>query len=145
MSTTQSSAPPPAAAQPVAAVSETSLGWGGGGPSRGSVVFGLLIVLVVVLILCCYLRPRAPPLGARLARAGWVLYFTPTCGWCKKQLALFEGRRGRGLVAVKCVGKRKAAGGVCAGITGFPLWKNERTGVERSGFQNLESLRRMAM
>ena len=84
-------------------------------------------------------RPREPSLGDRLKGAGWVLYHTPGCGFCVRQLELLGGKDAR-VPMVNCEERRDQ----CAGVGSFPTWRNSKSGAQRVGYQDKRQLMEMA-
>ena len=116
--------------------------------SRSNLVTALMIVLLVIAIL--YLVMRCRGLGSALASRGWVLYTSPGCMFCEKQMAAL--RADKYPKHVVCVGGVAHGSGTmhdaqgpltCKGISAFPFWANEETGATRTGLQNRKQLRKM--
>jgi hypothetical protein len=113
-------------------------------------LMALLIVLVVIAILYLTMRTSAGVyLGDALASCGWVLYTTPGCIYCDKQLAIF----GRGSYPAQGVCMADPSGRMpdtpgpgmysCSKIPAFPFWVNTKTAATRTGLQDLSQLDQM--
>jgi len=120
-------------------------------PEMSSMKCGLVIVVVFLVILLFILYAPGPwnhndfehlknqSLAKKLSNAGWTFYSREGCGWCTKQFAEFSESDLKDLDVVKCTqGESK-----CAGISGFPTWKNKKTGEVSSGYKSKEKLMTM--
>ncbi|MDE2100338.1 MAG: hypothetical protein KGL39_24010 [Patescibacteria group bacterium] len=129
-------------------------------PSRsGTLLRGLLIAAAIVLLLIILLNvpvmsclkgiaARAKSnfdgggedleaLRKDLAHAGWHLFTMPGCGFCEQQMDVLGGEYVEGYYH-EC--GQDAVDIDCAGIDGFPHWKNE-DGRTRTGLLSLEKLK----
>lgn len=77
---------------------------------------------------------RRRSLSERLSAAGWRLYYSPSCGACKMQMAELELHGGlRGLERIPCDGVHPCPPAV-------PMWENTDTGAVISGLQRAPQL-----
>lgn len=84
-----------------------------------------VIILILFLI---YLR------DVLLIRSnGWVLYYTPSCPFCVKQLDEF-GWKSNLLNKINCEEKN------CPDIEAYPTWVNKKTGEKIEGVATSDKL-----
>jgi hypothetical protein len=99
-------------------------------------VMVVIIVMLVVRLLACRRQPNLAHIKSTLDAQGWDLYASDGCSWCHKQVEALGG----GYSRLKWCG---AANSCPADITGFPTWRNARTGETMSGFHTLAALDKM--
>jgi hypothetical protein len=119
--------------------------------ARCTTVTVLIVVVIIAIMYLCWasMYPKIPPrdMGKDLAERGWVVYTTPGCTYCEKQMKHLEHYRKE----VVCGGHRggqydSSYGGQydgpvdCSRVSAFPFWVNERTQETRTGFQDAKAL-----
>jgi len=107
----------------------------------GALVAAGLILLTILVIKAC--SPSKKLVAEALMGSGWTLYTRPGCGYCTKQLKIVGSKFTR---TVDCSPNANGTPMACSdpSITGFPFWKNSKTGATRVGLQELSELEKMA-
>ena len=94
-----------------------------------------ICVLTCLLILIAFLPVDTSNIR-KLANDGWVLYHSPYCGYCIKQLSDIGYFKLKLLPTVNCSDNSN----ICRekGITSYPTWLNERTKQIHVGYIQLD-------
>ena len=128
--------------------------------ARCTTVTVLIVVVVIAIMYLCWtsMYPKIPPrdMGKDLADRGWVVYTTPGCTYCEKQMKHLEhyrkevvcgGHSGSQYDSLYGGGQYDSSYGGqydgpvdCSRVTAFPFWVNERTQETRTGFQDTKAL-----
>lgn len=118
-------------------------------PTLAIVAIAVIIVAVVYLVWRAHHRAGGKTdrhvhfassdgsLATDLHHAGWTLYTRPGCSWCEEQ------KRTITMPAPAVVDCGAGAHPMCAKISGFPHWHNEKTGAAVEGYQSTDKLERM--
>jgi len=92
----------------------------------------ILLIVVVILVAAYFLRPS--PSSYAKPSAQITLYGSPTCGWCKKQLAEIDGMN---IPYVDCSENKETCTGL--GITAYPTFVLA-DGSQIKGFQSKDKI-----
>ena len=122
------------------------------GYDRRHVILALSVVLVIIVLFLLYRRNRkgkasaaAGDLTKKLSDKKWMLYVSPTCGYCTQQLSLLGAKFNN---TITCGSSPQLADSplmpLCKDVKAFPYWINLVTREERTGLQTLEQLKEMA-
>ena len=102
-----------------------------------ALLVALLAVIICIIVYC--IRVPDSGLADKLAADGWVLFTTPGCSFCVKQLRVLGLARYPS--QTECGGASAPAG--CKKIAAFPFWVNTKTSETRTGLQSAAQLREM--
>ena len=122
--------------------SSTHVGAADGSGRTLRIVLYTIAIVAVVVVIYYLMVPRK--LTARLARAGWFLFTSPTCGHCKRQMEVLGGSYSK---MAACQGASQVSGAPapkpCSGITAFPTWYNTKSGKTVQGMRTVSQLEEM--
>lgn len=86
------------------------------------------IIIILIILFFIYSRDVLT-----IRNNGWVLYYTPSCPFCVKQLEEF-GWKSVLLKKVNCEEKK------CPDIESYPTWINTKSGKKIEGVAKLNKL-----
>ena len=92
----------------------------------------IIIILLSLLIIYSLARYQANDICS-LTNDGWVLYHSPSCGYCVKQLKEISWKR-IWLNEVECTSNRQQCSEM--GINVYPTWINVKSGARYEGSIN---------
>lgn len=95
----------------------------------------IVTILLMMLLLSWYVIDEID-IHEKLMKSGWLLYTTPGCMYCEKQLeVLGDSYSGE----IKCPGGDAR----CGSIQAFPTWYNKTTGAINPGYKTFNQLKSM--
>lgn len=97
----------------------------------------LIYYIVLVLILLYLAEYYAASSVRNLTSSGWVLFYSPGCSFCDKQLKSMGGQS-KWLKKVNC----KKSTNLCEdnNINAYPTWLNTKTGKRYEGYIEKDDL-----
>jgi hypothetical protein len=102
------------------------------------------IIIMIIIIIYLIWTSFDMDLARRLSMAGWVLYLSDGCEFCKKQLNILKTHNYQPHIKCGVYSESMTPPIPCSEVTGFPTWYNVHTKEKRVGLQNLRELKTMA-